>query len=189
MLYFKSRSSLGICPGVPASADDQGCRYHLLVPSHHLIWTRTEKQMSLDVSAQIPAILKGDKSVGTVVLHAGMNDTKLRQTETLKRDFRSLIETVRSTSPAMTINVPGRVFPCIDEDTKGSVNCLLKTIGCCHGVNIINCSVLIIGIFSGSVLGFSMRMACTGQQSRSRTPVGQHLQDATLHLTSITILK
>uniref|UniRef100_A0A672N771 Kinesin-like protein n=1 Tax=Sinocyclocheilus grahami TaxID=75366 RepID=A0A672N771_SINGR len=28
-----------------------------------------------------------------VVLHAGANDTKLRQTETLKRDFRSLIET------------------------------------------------------------------------------------------------
>ncbi len=80
--------------------------------------------MSLDVSAQIPAILKGDKSVGTVVLHAEMNDTKLRQTETLKRDFRSLIESVRSTSPAMTIIVSRRVFPCIDKDTKGSVNCL-----------------------------------------------------------------
>ncbi len=61
----------------------------------------------LDVSAQIPAILKDDESVGAVVLHAGVNDTKLRQTETLKRDFRSLIETVRSTSPAMTIIVSG----------------------------------------------------------------------------------
>ncbi len=40
-------------------------------------------------------------------LHAGVNDTKLRQTETLKRDFRSLIETVRSTSPATTIIVSG----------------------------------------------------------------------------------
>ncbi len=42
-----------------------------------------------------------------VVIHAGANDTKLRQTETLKRDFRSLIETVRSTSPAATIIVSG----------------------------------------------------------------------------------
>ncbi len=50
-----------------------------------------------DISAQIPAILKDDESVAAVVIHAGANDTKLRQTETLKRDFRSLIETVRST--------------------------------------------------------------------------------------------
>ncbi len=50
---------------------------------------------------------KCDESVGSVVLHAGVNDTKLRQTETLKRDFRSLIETVHSTLPAMTIIVPG----------------------------------------------------------------------------------
>ncbi len=53
----------------------------------------------LDASAQIPTILKGDESTGAVVLH----DTKLRQTETLKGDFRSLIETERSSSPAMTI--------------------------------------------------------------------------------------
>ncbi len=61
----------------------------------------------LDVSAQIPAILKDDESVAAVVIHAGANNTKLRQTETLKRDFRSLIETVRSTSPATTIIVSG----------------------------------------------------------------------------------
>ncbi len=61
----------------------------------------------LDVSVQIPAILKDDESVTAVVIHAGANDTKLRQTETLKRDFRSLIETVRSTSPAATIIVSG----------------------------------------------------------------------------------
>ncbi len=50
----------------------------------------------LDVSAQIPAILKDDESVAAVaavVIHAGVNDTKLRQTETLRRDFRSLFET------------------------------------------------------------------------------------------------
>ncbi len=61
----------------------------------------------LDVSVQIPAILKDDESIAAVVIHAGANDTKLRQTETLKRDFRSLIETVRSTSPAATIIVSG----------------------------------------------------------------------------------
>ncbi len=63
----------------------------------------------LDVSAQIPAILKDESiaAVAAVVIHTGVNDTKLRQTETLKRDFRSLIEMVRSTSPAMTIIVSG----------------------------------------------------------------------------------
>ncbi len=61
----------------------------------------------LDVSVQIPAILKDDESIAAVVIHAGANDTKRRQTETLKRDFRSLIETVRSTSPATTIIVSG----------------------------------------------------------------------------------
>ncbi len=61
----------------------------------------------LDVSAQIPAILKDDESIAAVVIHVGVNDTKLRQTETLKRDFRSLIEMVRSTSPETTIVVSG----------------------------------------------------------------------------------
>ncbi len=61
----------------------------------------------LDVSVQIPAILKDDESVAAVVIHVGANDTKLQQTKTLKRDFRSLIETVRSTSPATTIIVSG----------------------------------------------------------------------------------
>ncbi|XP_052438271.1 uncharacterized protein LOC127977408 [Carassius gibelio] len=55
----------------------------------------------------IPAILKDDESPRAVVLHAGANDTMLRQTEMLKRDFRSLIETVRSTTPAATIVVSG----------------------------------------------------------------------------------
>uniref|UniRef100_A0A8C2J8M1 SGNH hydrolase-type esterase domain-containing protein n=1 Tax=Cyprinus carpio TaxID=7962 RepID=A0A8C2J8M1_CYPCA len=59
----------------------------------------------LDVSVQIPAILKADESHRAVVLHTGVNDTT--QTETLKRDFRSLIETVRSTTPAATIIVSG----------------------------------------------------------------------------------
>ncbi|XP_048013490.1 uncharacterized protein LOC125246575 [Megalobrama amblycephala] len=61
----------------------------------------------LDVSAQIPAILNGAETIGAVVLHAGVNDTRLRQTEVLKQDFRSLIETVRATSPATKIIVSG----------------------------------------------------------------------------------
>ncbi len=64
----------------------------------------------LDVSAQIPAILKDDESIAAiaaVVIRAGVNNTKLRQTKTLKKDFRSLIETVRSTSPETTIIVSG----------------------------------------------------------------------------------
>uniref|UniRef100_A0A9J8BYX3 SGNH hydrolase-type esterase domain-containing protein n=1 Tax=Cyprinus carpio carpio TaxID=630221 RepID=A0A9J8BYX3_CYPCA len=60
----------------------------------------------LDVSAQIPTILKADKSPRAVVLHAGVNDTTQRQTETLKRDFRSLIETVRSTTPVVSGPLP-----------------------------------------------------------------------------------
>ncbi len=71
----------------------------------------------LDVSAQIPAILKDDESVAAVVIYAGANDTKLRQTETLKGDFRILIETVRSTSPAMTIIVSGPL-PIVSTRTR-----------------------------------------------------------------------
>ena len=61
----------------------------------------------LDVAAQVPEILNSDKPVGAVVLHAGTNDIRLRQTEVLKKDYRSLIETVRSTSPETTIIVSG----------------------------------------------------------------------------------
>ncbi|KAK3507977.1 hypothetical protein QTP70_007945 [Hemibagrus guttatus] len=38
----------------------------------------------------VPAILK--KNIGAVVLHAGTNNIRLRQTEILKKDFRSLVE-------------------------------------------------------------------------------------------------
>ncbi|KAK3518379.1 hypothetical protein QTP86_018493, partial [Hemibagrus guttatus] len=59
----------------------------------------------LDVSAQVPTILK--KNIGAVVLHAGTNDIRLRQTEILKKDFRSLVELVRTTSPTTRIIVSG----------------------------------------------------------------------------------
>ncbi|KAL1266945.1 hypothetical protein QQF64_002620 [Cirrhinus molitorella] len=55
----------------------------------------------------IPAILKDDESVGEIVLHVGVNDIRLRQTEVLKRDFSSLIETVRSKTPTTRIIVSG----------------------------------------------------------------------------------
>ncbi|KAL0172987.1 hypothetical protein M9458_033298, partial [Cirrhinus mrigala] len=35
----------------------------------------------LNVSAQIPTILKDSESVGVIVLHTGVNDIKLQQTE------------------------------------------------------------------------------------------------------------
>ncbi|KAK3552306.1 hypothetical protein QTP86_010102 [Hemibagrus guttatus] len=59
----------------------------------------------LDVSAQVPAILK--KNIGAVVLNAGTNDIRLRQTEIPEKDFRSLVEKVRTTSPATRIIVSG----------------------------------------------------------------------------------
>ncbi|KAK3538396.1 hypothetical protein QTP86_001738 [Hemibagrus guttatus] len=54
---------------------------------------------------KVPAILK--KNIGAVVLHAGTNDIRLRQTEILKKDFRSLVELVRTTSPTTRIIVSG----------------------------------------------------------------------------------
>uniref|UniRef100_A0A9J7Y5K5 SGNH hydrolase-type esterase domain-containing protein n=1 Tax=Cyprinus carpio carpio TaxID=630221 RepID=A0A9J7Y5K5_CYPCA len=71
-------------------------------------WRATLETSRADAhKSRIPAILKADKSPRAVVLHAGVNDTTQRQTEALKRDFRSLIETVRSTTPAATIIVSG----------------------------------------------------------------------------------
>ncbi|CAM4635211.1 unnamed protein product [Leuciscus chuanchicus] len=60
-----------------------------------------------EIAARVPEILNGEERVGTVVLHAGVNDIRLRQTEILKKDFRNLIDTVRSISPETTIIVSG----------------------------------------------------------------------------------
>ncbi|KAK3517245.1 hypothetical protein QTP70_001429 [Hemibagrus guttatus] len=59
----------------------------------------------LNVSAQVPMILK--KNIGAVVLHAGMNDIRLRKTEILKKDFRSLVEKVCNTLPTTRIIMSG----------------------------------------------------------------------------------
>ncbi|KAL1258978.1 hypothetical protein QQF64_009555 [Cirrhinus molitorella] len=70
-----------------------------------LLERQAELRAALE-SSRIPAILK-DESVGAIVLHAGVNDIRLRQTEVLKRDFGSLIEAVRSTAPETRIIVSG----------------------------------------------------------------------------------
>ncbi len=75
----------------------------------------------LDVSVQIPTILKDDENVAAVVIHAGANDTRLRQTETLKRDFRRRYAAHRPRRRSSCKDL----FPRIDEDTNGSVDCLL----------------------------------------------------------------
>ncbi|KAG1934366.1 hypothetical protein F2P79_019958 [Pimephales promelas] len=49
----------------------------------------------------------GSALVEAVVLHTGANDIRLRQTEVLKEDYTSLIETVSSTSPEASIIVSG----------------------------------------------------------------------------------
>ncbi|KAK3566656.1 hypothetical protein QTP86_001941 [Hemibagrus guttatus] len=77
----------------------------------------------LDVSAQVPAILK--KHIGAVVLHAGTNDIRLRQTEILKKDFRSLVELVRTTSPTTRIIVSGPL-PTFQRGIERSVRQLQK---------------------------------------------------------------
>ncbi|XP_057182747.1 uncharacterized protein LOC130549523 [Triplophysa rosa] len=55
----------------------------------------------------VSAILKDDANVGAIVLHTGVNDVRMRQSEIVKRDFRSLIETVRNASPTARIIVSG----------------------------------------------------------------------------------
>ncbi|KAK3536984.1 hypothetical protein QTP86_030278, partial [Hemibagrus guttatus] len=126
----------------------------------------------LDVSAQVPAILK--KNIGAVVLHAGTNVIRLRQTEILKKDLRSLVEKVRTTSPTTRIIMSG--LPTFQRG--GSVDYLLLMNGYSHGVKIRNYPLLITGIFSGSVLGSTVLMACTQaeleQQSSQTTSPGHY---------------
>ncbi|KAK3543152.1 hypothetical protein QTP70_011945 [Hemibagrus guttatus] len=75
----------------------------------HLSQAQCTKDMArpgfIHSGAGVPVILK--KNIRAVVLHAGMNDIRLRQTEILKKDFRSLVEKVRATSPTTRIIVSG----------------------------------------------------------------------------------
>ncbi len=138
----------------------------------------------LDVSAQKPAILKDDESVAAVVIHAGANDTKLRQTETLKRDFRSLIETVRSTSPATTIIVSGPLPTYRRGHKRFSRLFALNEwlFSWCKEQNI-------LFVNNWNLFWEHPRLFRADGLHPSGTPVGQHHQDTMLHLTSKPILK
>ncbi|XP_053477824.1 uncharacterized protein LOC128605952 isoform X2 [Ictalurus furcatus] len=69
--------------------------------------TALETSCASAYTSKVPGILKQDESIGAVVLHAGANDIRLRQTEVLKRDFASLIDTVRGRSPTTKIIISG----------------------------------------------------------------------------------
>ncbi len=47
------------------------------------------------------------KKIDTVILHAGVNNIRLRQSEILKKDFSELVEVVRNVSPATRILISG----------------------------------------------------------------------------------
>ncbi|KAG1926011.1 hypothetical protein F2P79_025129 [Pimephales promelas] len=82
-----------------------------------------ESAMSALLRVKVPEILNGDECVGAVVLHAGANDIRLRQTEVLKKDYRSLIETARSTAPKATIIVSGPL-PTYRQGQESKIQCV-----------------------------------------------------------------
>ncbi|KAK3554606.1 hypothetical protein QTP70_027886 [Hemibagrus guttatus] len=105
----------------------------------------------LDVSAQVPAILK--KNIGAVVLHAGTNDIGLRQTEILKKGTSGAWWSWYAPHrPRRGSSCQGH-FPRSSKESRGSVDYLLLMNGYSHGVKIRNYLLWITGIFSGSVLG------------------------------------
>ncbi|KAK3518027.1 hypothetical protein QTP70_033020 [Hemibagrus guttatus] len=124
---------------------------------------------------KVPAILK--KNIGAVVLHAGTNDIRLRQTEILKKDFRSLVELVRTTSPTTRIIVSGPL-PTFQRGIERfsrlfAFNEWLQS--WCQDQKL---PFVDTGIFSGSVLGSTVLMACTQaeleQQSSQTTSPGHY---------------
>ncbi len=119
----------------------------------------------LDVSVQIPAILKDDESVAAVVIHAGANDTKLRQTETLKRDLRKPDrERYAAHRPLRRVIVSGPLPTYRRGHEKFSRLFAFKE--CCfHGAKSKKFSLLILESFLGAVLGYFVLMACTPAES------------------------
>ncbi len=103
-------------------------------------------------------------AVAAVVIHAGVNDTKLLQTETLKRDFRSLIETVCSTSPETTIIVSGPLptYRRVHESFSRLFALNEWLLSWCKDQKLLFVNNWNL---SGSVLGFSVLMACTPAES------------------------
>ncbi len=66
----------------------------------------------------------------------------------------ALNRTTANETQTVLVNITARAHSVGHSWVK--YRCLLWTNGCCHGVKIRNRSVLIIWIFSGSVLGFSV---------------------------------
>ncbi|KAK3506820.1 hypothetical protein QTP70_029083, partial [Hemibagrus guttatus] len=83
--------------GVPRSLDAAAVEDASQAPGEDLSPSNATRLRDLDPEPLrspsrdgVPAILK--KNIGAVVLHAGTNDIRLRQTEILKKDFRILVE-------------------------------------------------------------------------------------------------
>ncbi|KAK3516443.1 hypothetical protein QTP70_014189, partial [Hemibagrus guttatus] len=124
---------------------------------------------SLDTAAGegVPAILK--KNIRAVVLHAGTNDIRLRQTEILKKDFRSLMKKVCTTSPTTRIIVSGPL-PTFQQGIERfsrlfAFNEWLQS--WCQDQKL-------PGIFSRRVLASTVLMACTQAESSQTTSPGHY---------------
>ncbi|CAM4660153.1 unnamed protein product [Leuciscus chuanchicus] len=75
-----------------------------------------------EIAARVPEILNGDERFGTVVLHAGVNDIRLRQTEILKKDFRNRIDT-SATAESIATALKERLASILPEDQKSKLIC------------------------------------------------------------------
>ncbi|XP_047676318.1 E3 ubiquitin/ISG15 ligase TRIM25-like isoform X2 [Tachysurus fulvidraco] len=78
----------------------------------------------LDVTAQVPNVVS--RNTGAVVLHASSNDTSLKQSEILKRDFNTLVETVHSSAPMAGISVSGPL-PMYQRGMESVLGCSVLT--------------------------------------------------------------
>ena len=57
----------------------------------------------MDISKRFPAALSKHGDIGTVVIHAGVNDISSRQSEVLKEHFRLLLDTVKKRTKARIV--------------------------------------------------------------------------------------
>lgn len=60
-----------------------------------------------DVTKKVPSVLSEHKNLSNVVLHIGVNDIRQRKSEILKRDFISLVDSVRAFACDARIVVSG----------------------------------------------------------------------------------
>lgn len=60
----------------------------------------------VDINNSAPDIIRHNPSASTVVIHAGLNDLKLQQSETLKDHFKTLITTIHSYNKHCIISGP-----------------------------------------------------------------------------------